>query len=174
MSTRPAKTTKDENRVFAAYAEATQTLQSARTMPLNIQRQWVILFAVGIAVIAMVAGLYLDVTARAAITGREIQGLEQSIAVNRRANADYATDYARLMSNRVMQARARETGFQMLERDSITYMVVPGYQPIDAVLFTADNVAPPVISASAEYHESLFDWLAEAIRDASVPLGSVP
>ncbi|MFO7584852.1 MAG: hypothetical protein R6W69_08990 [Anaerolineales bacterium] len=174
MSARPAKNTRDENRVFAAYAEAAQTLQSARTMPLNIQRQWVILFAVAIAIVAMVAGLYLDVTARAAITGREIQNLEQSIAVSRRANADYATNYASLMSNRVMQMRARESGFEMLTRDDVTYMVVPGYLPFDAVFFTGDEVATVAISASPEYHESLFDWLAEAMREASSPLGGLP
>jgi len=174
MSTTPAKPTQDENRVFAAYAEAAQTLQSARSIPLNIQRQWVILFAVGIAVVAMVAGLYLDVTARAAITGREIQRLEQSIAANRRANADYATEYASLMSNRVMQVRAREAGFEMLARDNVTYMVIPGYLSFDAVFFTSDEVVTGAISASPEYHESLFDWLAEAIREASLPLGGPP
>jgi cell division protein FtsL len=174
MSARPAKNTRDENRVFAAYVEATQTLQSARTMPLNIQRQWVILFAVGIAIVAMVAGLYLDVTARAAITGREIQNLEQAIAVNRRANADYATNYASLMSNRVMQVRAREAGFEMLTRDDVTYMVVRGYLPFDAVRFTSDEVMTVAISASPEYHESLLDWLAEAMREASSPLGGLP
>jgi cell division protein FtsL len=174
MSKTPAKPTQKENRVFAAYAEAAQKLQSARSIPLNIQRQWIILFAVGIAIVALVAGLYLDVTARAAITGREIQRLERSIADNRLANADYATEYASLMSNRVMQVRAREAGFEMLTREDVTYMVVPGYLPFDAVFFTSDEVVTFAISASPEYHESLFDWLAEAMREASSPLGGLP
>ncbi|HAE58016.1 MAG TPA: hypothetical protein DCG54_00510, partial [Anaerolineae bacterium] len=69
MTTTPATNPGNTKRVFDAYAEAVHTLDSARSMPLNIQRQWVILFAVAIAIVAMVSGLYLDVTARAAITG---------------------------------------------------------------------------------------------------------
>jgi cell division protein FtsL len=174
MSATPVEPTPNENRIFAAYAEGAQALQSVRSMRLNIQRQWVILFAVGIAIVAMVAGLYLDVTARAAITGREIQSLEQDISIHRRTNADYATSYARLMSNREMQARARAAGFEVLKRDEIVYMVVPGYFAVDAVFFTSDEIQTVAISASPEYHESLFDWFSDTLNDASSPLGVLP
>jgi cell division protein FtsL len=160
-------------RVFAAYAEAAQALESARTMPLNLQRQWVILFAVAIVAVALVAGLYLDVTARAAITGREIQNLENLIVVNRRANADIETEIARLMSRQVMQERARQAGFEMLERDSINYMIVPGYLPVDGVQFKSDVPEKVVLSAAEEFHESLIDWFARAIQAAAVPPGGV-
>lgn len=173
MTTTPATNPGNTKRVFDAYAEAVHTLDSARSMPLNIQRQWVILFAVAIAIVAMVSGLYLDVTARAAITGREIQNLELTIAANRRTNADYETDLAHLMSNQVMQNRASQAGFEMLDRSEADYMVVPGYLPFDGVHFINHVVEKQVISAAPEFHSSLLDWLAEAARSASTPLGGL-
>lgn len=174
MSATPVDPPPSENRVFAAHAEGAQALRSIRSMRLNVQRQWIILFAVGIAIVAMIAGLYLDVTARAAITGREIQSLEQDITTHRRTNADYATSYARLMSNREMQPRAHAAGFELLQRDEVVYMVVPGYLTTDAVFFTSDEAQTVAISASPEYHESLQDWFADALTDASSPLGVLP
>jgi cell division protein FtsL len=171
MTTTPVSNPSNTKRIFSAYAEAAQTLDSARSMPLNIQRQWVILFGVMIAVVAMVAGLYLDVTARAAITGREIQNLELTITANRRANADYETDLARLLSYQVMSERAQAAGFEVVERDSIEYMVVPGYVPVDGVQFKNAVSEKQAISAAPEFHQSLLEWLSEAVQSASVPLG---
>lgn len=162
----PIRNTKS---VLNAYAEAAQAIHSTR----SLQRQWVILFGVMIAVVAMVAGLYLDVTARAAITGREIQNLEQTIITNRRANSDYETELARLMSYQVMNARALTNGFEFIERDAVQYMVVPGYAPVDGVNFKSAVPEKQAISANPEYHQSLLEWLSEVIQDASTPLGGL-
>jgi hypothetical protein len=168
MTTIPAHPTSE-----SVYANTARRSDSAYGIPLNLQRQWVVLFGVAIAVIALVAGLYLDVTARAAITGREIQNLELDIAANRRNNADYATNYARLMSNQVMQDRAQQSGFTMLEYVEVEYMVVPGYLPSDGVFFTSDVVEQQPISSLPEFHESLLDWFARALQTASSPLGGL-
>lgn len=168
MTATPA-TNRNTKSVLDTYADAAQAIHSTR----SLQRQWVILFGVMIAVVAMVAGLYLDVTARAAITGREIQNLEQAIIVNRRANADYETELAHLMSYQVMNARALAAGFEFIERDAVQYMVVPGYVPVDGVHFKSAVAEKQAISANPEYHQSLLEWLSEAIRDASTPLGGL-
>ncbi len=47
--------------------------------PWRIQRQWIGTFLLAVLGIAMVAALYLDVTAQAAISGREIQDLADEI-----------------------------------------------------------------------------------------------
>jgi cell division protein FtsL len=168
MTATPAPT-RNTKTILDAYAEAAQAIHSTR----SLQRQWVILFGVMIAIVAMVAGLYLDVTARAAITGREIQSLEQATIANRRANADYETDLARLMSYQVMNARALTAGFEFIERDSVQYMVVPGYVPVDGVHFKSAVPEKQSISAAPEYHQSLLEWLSEVIQDASTPLGGL-
>lgn len=172
MTTTSADPEKNK-RVFSAYAEAVRSFDSVQHVPLNVQRQWVILFGVVIAIVALVAGLYLDVTARAAITGREIQNLELTIASNRRANADFETEIALLMSNQMMQERARQAGFEMVERDSVDYMIVPGYMPQEGVQFKSDVPEKQVISGAPEFHESLLDWFSRALQDASMPLGGV-
>ncbi len=59
-----------------------------RQAPWRIQRQWMGAFLLGVLGIAMVSSLYLDVTAQAAIAGREIQGLTIDIVSIQQGNAD--------------------------------------------------------------------------------------
>jgi cell division protein FtsL len=171
MTSTPAPQPNQTRRTFAAYIEAVQAFDAGRAMPVNIQQQWVVLFGVVVAVVALVAGLYLDVTARAAITGRQIQNLELSIAINRRSNADYETELAYLLSNQVMQARAKSLGFEMLKQEELSYMVVPGYFPKGGVQIAGQVSQKQAISASPEFHESLIDWFRERMRAASIPMG---
>jgi hypothetical protein len=54
----------------------TQMVQKVRQAPWREQRQWIGLFLVGLVLVAMVAAIYLNVTVRTAISGREIQLLQ--------------------------------------------------------------------------------------------------
>ena len=58
----------------------------------------------------MVAALYLDVTARAAVAGREIQEMRFEITTIQRANADLETQLAKLTSTAEMERRATRIG----------------------------------------------------------------
>ncbi len=58
----------------------------------------------------MIAALYLDVTARAAVAGREIQEMRFEITTIQRANADLETQLAELTSTAEMEHRARRPG----------------------------------------------------------------
>ncbi len=51
----------------------TQIVQKVRQAPWRVQRQWIGLFLLGLVLVAMVAGIYLNVTVRATLAGREIQ-----------------------------------------------------------------------------------------------------
>ena len=53
----------------------TNLFDTYRMAPWRIQRQWIVNFLLAVVSLAMVAALYLDVTARADIAGREIQNL---------------------------------------------------------------------------------------------------
>ncbi len=48
--------------------EVTQIVQKVRQAPWRVQRQWVVLFLLGLVIIAMVAWVYLNVTVRATAT----------------------------------------------------------------------------------------------------------
>jgi hypothetical protein len=132
---------------------------------------------------ALVAGIYLNVTARAAAVGREIQEmqvrvygyhyligesgetyvpieeLEQKIA-NLSSQLAYLTSYT------VMQERVKDLNLAPIAADQIEYLEVPGY--IDR---QTTSLAPPpvpvVVNASLidpQFKESLFDWVTEQAR----------
>ena len=60
----------------------TQIVQKVRQAPWRVQRQWIGLFLLGLVVMAMVAGIYLNVTVRATLAGREIQALLNPSLIN--------------------------------------------------------------------------------------------
>jgi hypothetical protein len=132
---------------------------------------------------AIVAGIYLNVTARAAAVGREIQEmqvriygyhnldatvsnidvpieeLEQNIA-NLSSQLAYLTSYS------VMQNRVKDLGLQPIDASHIEYMEVPGYlerqttslaPPPEPVVVNAAVIAP-------EFKESLFEWVSDQVR----------
>lgn len=152
----------------------TQIVQTVRQANWRVQRQWIGLFLLGLVLIAMVAGIYLNITVRATLAGREIQMLQADIATNTRAISDYETQLASLSSVEAMQKRADAMGFNPAEPGDITYVFVPGYIPDQAV-----NLASPKTSAVQTlpilpaYTESLFDWLTRTLA-ASVAAGGQP
>jgi hypothetical protein len=136
--------------------------------------------------VAIVAGIYLNVTARAAAVGRQIQEmqvrvygyhyltndagdsylpieeLEQQIA-NLNSQLAYLTSYT------VMQKRVKDLNLKPLPADQIIYIEVPGYVERQTTSF-APPPAPIVVNASAanpQYRESLFDWVTEQVQNTA-------
>ena len=87
--------------------QATRIIHAYKQAPWRIQRQWVGAFLLAVIGIAMVAALFLDVTARAAVAGREIQEMRFEIIAIQRTNADLETRLAKLTSSAEMERRAR-------------------------------------------------------------------
>lgn len=141
--------------------QATHLRHAYRQAPWRIQRQWAGLFLLFLLVLAMVSALYLDVTANAAITGREIQQLRFEITDTQRMNSDLETRLAVLLSTRNMEVRARALGFRPSEAGEIHYLLVPGYMQAAGVRL--EKIASPQSAAPGlptKYTESLLDWLA--------------
>jgi cell division protein FtsL len=102
--------------------------QAYSQAPWRKQVQLIGLFLLGLILVALVAGIYLNVTARAATIGRSIQGMRNTIENLERGNADLESQLASLTSNREMQTRASELGFRPLDsEEEVFYVVVPGY-----------------------------------------------
>ncbi len=139
--------------------------------PWRVQRQWIGNILLAVVALAMIAALYLDVTAQAAIAGREIQDLTAAIAASQQASADLQTELAVLTSASVMEERAQSLGFRAIEPDEVEYLVVPGYAaPQPEILAAAPQPQLSAPSIPPEYTQSLLDWMDQRIS-SSAPRG---
>jgi cell division protein FtsL len=143
------------NRLNHAYSQA----------PWRVERQWVSIFLLIVVGFASIATLYLMVTSRAAIVGREIQDLRAAITDTEHANADLQTQLARLTSSNEMEKRAYGLGFRPEKPDEVEYLYVPGYHaPQGAMLAAAPELEPSAPGVPEEYTQSLLDWLDERLQ----------
>lgn len=145
--------------------QATQIIHAYRQAPWRVQRQWVGVFLLVVIGASMVAALYLDVTARTAVTGREIQEMRVQITTIQRENADLETQLADLTSTAAMERRARDLGYRPVLPGELDYVAVPGFvTPEPAILLAAVDANPQTNALPVEYSESLLEWFDERIR----------
>ena len=146
--------------------------QAYSQAPWRKQLQWIGLFMLALIIVAMVAGIYLSVSAQASTAGREIQIMYAEMEKIRRNVEDMETQIAYLVSNSEMEKRAEELGFLSVESDEIFYILVPGYiNPGQANLAEPPGLTLPAIpTISPEYTQSLVDWLSERVFDPASPL----
>jgi len=151
----------------------TQIVQKYRQASWRVQRQWIGLFLLGLVLVAMVAGIYLNITTQANLAGRQVQNIKDDIITNQRTNADLETQLAALTSTEAMQKRAQDLGFQPVAPGDITYVVVPGYEPKQPIDLTSNVTSPANAIILPEYTESLFDWFTRELV-SSAPSGGQP
>jgi cell division protein FtsL len=146
--------------------------QAYSQAPWRKQLQWIGLFMLALIMLAMVAGIYLSVSAQASTVGREIQIMYADMEVNRRNIENMESQIAFLVSNAEMEKRADKLGFTPVAADEIFYILVPGYiKPDQATIAEPPGATPPIIpTVSPEYTQSLFDWLTERVFDPASPL----
>jgi len=142
----------------------THLTHAYRQAPWRIQRQWVGAFLLGVIILAMICGLYLDVTSQAAIIGREIQALQSKAIEIQHQNADLQTRLAILLSTESMEARALALGFRPAEAGEIHYLVVPGYVRPSGVSLAVSSTTVITPSTPPEYTQSLLEWISEYLE----------
>jgi len=145
--------------------QAIQIIHAYKQAPWRVQRQYVGAFLLVVIVLALVAALYLDLSARTTLAGREIQELQIEITALQRSNADLETELANLTASSVMQQRALELGYRPVQPGELDYIFVPGYvAPEPDILLaavdstSASNVLPEI------YSQSLLEWVDERIK----------
>jgi cell division protein FtsL len=145
--------------------QATQIIHAYKQAPWRIQRQWIGIFLLALICAAMIAALYLDVTARTAVAGREIQELRIQMTTVQRENADLETRLADLTSTEVMQRRALEQGYRPVLPGELDYVAVPGFiTPEPDILLAAADTAPRIETLPAAYTQSLLEWFGDRVR----------
>jgi len=160
----------DGLRLGDSVGKAVESVIARRENGVRLQRQWIISVVAVIIMLALVAALYLNVTASASIAGRQIQNIEVAITANEQMNADLETKIASLLANSVLEARAQTLGFQPVERASLQYMVVPGYFPPQPVNMVPAAAPTTELLDAPEFKETLIDWISAQVEAASVPL----
>lgn len=142
----------------------THYIHAYKVAPWRIQRQWIGSALLAVVALAMVATLYLIVTSRAAIAGREIQDLTFSITASQQMSGDLQTQLASLTSASSMESRALELGFRPAKPEEVEYLVVPGYaEPEPFILSANQHLQLSALTIAPEYNQSLLDWMDEKI-----------
>jgi len=135
--------------------------QTYSQAPWRKQLQVIGLFFSALVFLALVAGIYLNVSARAATTGREIQEMQKASEEVSREIEDLRSKLAMIQSSSEMKARASDIGFEMVGVDQMVYLKVPGYRekqsPTLALYSERSVVGAPIMPP--EYTESLFIWI---------------
>ena len=152
----------------------TNLTQKYHQAPWRKQRQWIGLVLLGVVMVATVAGVYLNVTARATMEGREILNLKYAIAINDHTNADLQSELAGLSSAAVMKEHAIALGYQPAEPGDIVYVVVPGYNPDTGVRLATTTEEQPASIILPEYKQTLFQWFTDRIQSPVISGGGVP
>jgi len=146
-------------------AQATQIIHAYKQAPWRVQRQYVGAFLLAIIAASMIAALYLQVTARAARAGREIQEMRLEITTIQRANADLETQLANLTSTAEMQRRALEMSYRPVKPGELDYIAVPGFvAPEPAILLAAEDVVQYSQPLPSEYTQSLIEWFDDPAK----------
>jgi hypothetical protein len=144
----------------------TQSLiQAYGQAPWRNQLKWIATFLLFVIVIALVAGLYLSISAQALTIGLEIQKgnrdkitIEQDIANLRNQLGD-------LTAGPAMLERAKALGYDYVNPSEIEYILVPGYSGRQTISL-APHAPPEVYSQpiiNPNYTRSLSDILFQGL-----------
>lgn len=135
--------------------------QAYASAPWRKQVQWVGTVFVGVLAVIMIAGIYLNISSRAAAYGREILIMQEAIQGLQLENADLRTRLGVLLSSATMEKRAKDLGFEPIKTGESTYIVVPGYYERQTVI-----LAPPpqpantiIVTLPPRFTESLLEWI---------------
>ena len=139
--------------------------QAYSLTPWRKQLQLIGMFLVVLVVLALIAGVYLNVNARAATIGRHIQNHRNRIDDLDKEIATKQSQLAILTSASGMEQRAIDMGFRHVNSDEILYTVVDGYNERTPVVLASEikmftpSQSTPVLSPA--FTQSLFDWIQQ-------------
>jgi len=149
--------------------------QAYPQIPWRGQTQVLGLILVIIVLVALVAGFYLSVSARAASIGRDIQAMQIQIKEIEQQNETFKAHLASLTSSRVLDARLEKLGFRPINQEDALYVFIPDY-PGRRPVSLAPALEEPIVSAPIlpeVYTESIFQWLYRQLSPYVLPMFEV-
>ncbi|MEJ5202701.1 MAG: hypothetical protein WHV66_10765 [Anaerolineales bacterium] len=144
-------------------------IQAYKEAPWRVQVKRIAAFLSAMIAIAIVAGLYLNITAQTAAAGVEARKLEKQRDELMRQNSDLRAQLGFMSSRVEMERRARELGYEPVNPDQLKYMVIEGYPGRDSIRLASPpsplQTSRPLLKP--DYTQSLGEWLMNKM--ASLP-----
>lgn len=139
-------------------------IQAYKMVPWRKQMQWIGLSLLGIVTVSILAWLYLSISSRTSIAGREIQEYQSEKTKAEQAIAAMETNLAEISSSAEMAKRAEKLGFELVSPQDFEYMVIPGYAGKPTAKLAPETLAVQVESNGirSEFTRSLWDWVVES------------
>jgi cell division protein FtsB len=140
--------------------------QAYRLAPWRKQTQEIGVYLTFLVVFILVASVYVNITARAAADGRQIQQNHADIERIEREIADLQSQLAVIESDAVLRQRARELGFRRATPDDIIHVAVSGYQRREAVDLGSSSQPSAInrVVVSPAFTQSWVDWVHVQLR----------
>lgn len=136
-------------------------IQAYQQAPWRFQRKWVGLFLLALVPVAMVAGLYLSISAQAASVMVDLQKQEDTKDRLIGDIANLKSQLAVITSAVETSKRAQALGFEPLDMTSAIYVIAADFyykQSVDlAPPPGLDMIVVPVVKPA--YTQSLWEWL---------------
>lgn len=163
---------KGQPRIFQAIAETAGTLHQAQTLP-RLRLNTIISFLILVSFIAGVSSMFLFMESQIGLVGREVLKVNGEMLDIRLKNEDLMTQLSSLRSVKLLNQRAIDLGFELIDPANVTYIYVPGFVGADHIDLSEDLTTNDIVQLDPAYTESLFSWLLRAAESASAPLSDL-
>ena len=137
--------------------------QAYSTTPWRRQTQIAVAIGIVLMVFLLISWVYLNVDARAAAIGRQIQRYYHDIDLLEKEIADKQSQLALLTSASAMETRAQELGFRQVSSDEILFLSIDGYTGRMAPAMASESQMAPAMAEpvmSPAFDQSLLDWVS--------------
>ena len=126
--------------------------------------QWIGLALLGIVAISLTAALYLSISAKTSIAGREIQDYQSQKNTAEQSIAVMKTNLAEITSSIQMAKRAQSLGFKEINPENFEYLVIPGYSGKPSARLAPETYTVQIESdvITSDFTQSLWEWILDS------------
>jgi len=143
-------------------------MQAYQQAPWRIQTQRIAMFLLVLIAVGVTAGLYLNISAKAATAAIEIRTYENMRDTIQEENANLEAELAVINNSENLKKRAQDLGYQPVDTYAMQFLIIPEYPGRQPAMMAP----PPGVLRSAQpllrelYTQSLWDWFLESMSAA--------
>jgi cell division protein FtsL len=148
-------------------------LQAFQQAPWRTQIQKIGLILTVLVIFALIAGIYLSITANSYEVGVAVQSDEIDINNMKQEIENLKTIIGEFSSTEVMAKRAKDLGYEQPDPTTFVYMLIPGYRGRQLGILKSLPPSPekPIL-IRPEYKVSLWEWMFQSALALSENAGA--